>query len=348
MTTAGDDIFLQSLNYWRPWILTGVVLIALLVAFFLVLKRIDKIGQYRQFSDVLRAAPANSVVRLSSDKKGVHIRVDGRGDGGRAVLPGLEAFRMQADPSHLAGMKRRLITSMGPQSYYYLDTNQIEDLYSEVIQSLPARSREVEEERSRGGEVSAKLKIVDPKLTRGVRTKTVEKFEEDLTLTKKYSIVRSRLFESSAMVFGAEDVPAESDFLPEIEGIFVEIESILGSGLPGDTGERLVAERKRKIGQERLDYLRSATGHVALHGEFLVTRNTPADEQRILLLDHPLNEYLDTAPRASIKISCDDAYFRSGAHIFQDGTTIRVTCVGKVLSWNEADRVLTIIPMALS
>jgi hypothetical protein len=76
------------------------------------------------------------------------------------------------------------------------------------------------------------LKIIDPKIKRDSRTKTVEKYEDELTITKKYMTVRASLFEGSDVSFGAEDVLAQADFMPDVESSFREIEGILVRSSP--------------------------------------------------------------------------------------------------------------------
>jgi hypothetical protein len=110
-----------------------------------------------------------------------------------------------------------------------------------------------------------------------------------------------------------------------------------------------MAERGQRIAVERIEFLRRLTGYVVLQSEFRVVEPEPQHGQTVLRMRHPLNQYLSTqSMEVAIQIMCDPKYFRTGAHLFVPGASLRLTCVGKVLNWSDEISSLRVLPIALS
>jgi hypothetical protein len=105
----------------------------------------------------------------------------------RAIRQGFEL----AQASSLSAKKRELLTSLGPQTYYYLDPHQIEDLYGQM--AIDPSSIEVEEQRSRSTGIGAKLHVLEPRHERGSTVRRLEKYEGNKTIGQKYLLLQQEM-----------------------------------------------------------------------------------------------------------------------------------------------------------
>jgi hypothetical protein len=107
----------------------------------------------------------------------------------------------------------------------------------------------------------------------------------------------------------------------------------------------------KQQGQAAIDYLRtieSASGYIAIQAQCLVKH-----EADILTLEltHPVNTYLSTSNmdnEASVifRILCSqDSLTTMGKGTFSIGSAPKVTCLGRVVGWENY--ILTISPIAM-
>jgi hypothetical protein len=247
--------------------------------------------------------------------------------------------------SPLSARKRELLQSMGPQTYYYLDPHQIEDLYAQI--TTEPSSIEVEEQRSRSTGIAAKLKFLEPRYDRGSTVRRLEKYEGNKAASQKYQLIqREMLTRQELVTFGIEDFEYDSDAVHEVRTALENVE------LPEPLFREILTEvsmRKRlEAAHRKRDELKNVSGFVATHADYVARWHT--ERECSLYLQHPLNDYVKGEhPEVVIKIVCNPDFLTpSGRDAFIEGALIRITCLGKVIRWHPQSAHLVISPIGIS
>lgn len=100
--------------------------------------------------------------------------------------------------------------------------------------------------------------------------------------------------------------------------------------------------------------LSECSGYVLMGAEFCVS--SASESEYLLTFVHPLNRYAsgenelfetETAGEVRIQLTCSSKYVTpSGLSTMKVGRTIKITCLGKVVSWDQHDQILQISPIA--
>lgn len=95
-----------------------------------------------------------------------------------------------------------------------------------------------------------------------------------------------------------------------------------------------------------LDDIKLISGNIAIQQNFTIEEQ---DGQIKLYFKHPINEYLEEKDRdVKICISCSkEKLISSGKNYFVSGKTIKATCIGKIIRWDDQTKSLDINPIAV-
>ncbi len=247
-----------------------------------------------------------------------------------------------------AGAKKKdALQKMGPKTFYVLDVSQVKDLYSQVFQELQPTQIETEEIEETEKGISADFKVLAPKYERGKAVQTRKTYDVDLIPAVMYNEVEAHLIDKGLVSFGIEDFEYDESSVREFASMCTQMKAKFNFDVPEDLQEKFVVAKKHELALNRARELSDTSGYVAIQAEFTVS--SVADGVCLLALTHPLNAYLseDDAP-VSIKISCDEGSLSpSGLTIFTEGNSVKITCFGKVVSWDDPGACLIITPIAI-
>ena len=103
----------------------------------------------------------------------------------------------------------------------------------------------------------------------------------------------------------------------------------------------------RDFTQQRVTELSGSTGYVAIQTEFSIMEIL--GDVYILSFVHPLNEYLPQEDKkVRIRATCAKGCMTSsGVSTFKKDKSVKITCLGKVVSWDNEDKILEISPIAI-
>ena len=105
-------------------------------------------------------------------------------------------------PRHFIGDERWLLDSQGPKTFYYIDANQINDMYSQLSSAHKLEEFTEKEKSAKGfdGGISGRtLSLKGNKATESERTK---KFTLDVSTPSKYSFIETYLKDNMLINYG--------------------------------------------------------------------------------------------------------------------------------------------------
>ncbi len=245
--------------------------------------------------------------------------------------------------------KKEAILKMGPKTFYYLDENQIKDLYSQVSREPELRQIETRESKETKKGICAKLVApITARYEKDRAEETKKSYDVNLTLATMYNKVEQYLFDNDKVLFGLEEFDYDKKLIEELNSLISQLKTKLGEKSPLETLQKeFVSEKMNDFALKGIQKLSESSGYVAIQTEFLIV--DIKEGSCILSFVHPLNEYLlKNDIEAKIQIICSKVPMsESGKSTFQKDKKIKITCVGKVVSWNDKENTLEISPIAL-
>jgi hypothetical protein len=255
--------------------------------------------------------------------------------------------KLEPDRVSVAQKKKEAIQKIGPKTFYYIDKDQIEDLYPQVNQELEPKRIETRESKETKKNVVANLRVIKPKYERGRAEETTKIYETKQTLSMMYNRVEQYLLEKGRMTFGLEEFEFEKSSIDEFKSMCDKMRSKFEFDIPEDLQANFVADKMREFAVLRVKELAGSTGYVAIQTELSII-DIPGDAY-ILSLVHPLNEYLPHEDKkVRIQVTCaKECLTSSGVSTFKKDKSVKITCLGKVVSWDNEDKFLEIAPIAI-
>ena len=261
-----------------------------------------------------------------------------------------ELFRSkihEREKGSVAQKKKEAIQKIGPKTFYYIDESQIKDLYPQVSQELEPKRIETRESKETKKGISAKFRFIEPKYERGRAEETTKVYDVEQTPPMMYNRVEQYLLEKGKITFGLEEFEFDKSSIDEFGSMCNKMQSKFKFNIPEDLQAIFVADKMREFTLQRVKELSGSSGYVLIQTEFS-TSDISADAY-ILSFVHPLNEYLpqeDTKVR--IQVTCAKKYMApSGVSTFKKDKSVKITCLGKVVSWDNEDKILEISPIAI-
>lgn len=247
----------------------------------------------------------------------------------------------------LAEKKRKAILALGPKTFYYIDENQVRDLYTQVFQELkPKRIKTRETEETKKG-ITAKIKFLEPKYEKGRGKEVTKSYEVEQTLATMYNEIEQYLVENDKVTFGLEEFEYDKSSIAEFQAMCEHMESKLNFSVPEELQSKFLSDKMTDFAVQNLEKLSHVSGYVAVQGELSVV--DISKDGYTLSLTHPLSQHL--APGVydtTIQVTCtSDCVTPSGKSTFKRDKLIKITCLGKVVSWRTQDAALEIGPIAI-
>jgi hypothetical protein len=255
--------------------------------------------------------------------------------------------KLESESVSVAQKKKEVFQKMGPKTFYYLDESQVKDLYPQVFQELEPKRIETRESKETKKGISAKFRLIEPKYERGRAEETTKIYAVEQTPPMMYNRVEQYLLEKGKITFGPEEFEFEESAINDFKSICEKMRSNFEFNIPDDLQAKFVSDKMRKFALQRVKELSSSTGYVAIQTEFSII-DIP-DDAYILSFVHPLNEYLPQEDKkVIIQVTCAKGCMTSsGVSTFKKDKSVKITCLGKVVSWNNEDKILEISPIAI-
>jgi len=243
--------------------------------------------------------------------------------------------------------KREAFKQTGPRTFYYIDEVQVQDLYDQISEEVEPQTIETEEEQQSQAGVSANLKILSPKYDRGKKTHTKKTFEVKHTPAVMYSKIEEYLIEKGMITFGIEDFTYDESSIKEFSSMCDQMKNKFNFAVPVDLQNHFINDKKRGYAIERSKEVSNTSGLIAVQAEFTVIDEK--ENSRILSFAHPLNQFLGSEDKPlSIEITCAcDHLSPSGSHTFVSNSSVKVSCLGKLIRWDDKKHGLSINPIAI-
>ncbi|MGD8717753.1 MAG: hypothetical protein PVH29_02925 [Candidatus Zixiibacteriota bacterium] len=252
--------------------------------------------------------------------------------------------------------KREAILSTGPKSFYYLDRDRVADLFNQITKDPEPKEIEKTEDATTTKDVSGKI---EPKIANlevggikggyeeGTRVQTKKKYELERNFPKMYNEVEKYLIVESPVTFGAEDFEYDETSFEEIRSLFSKMRDEYEFDIPDDMERKLIFDNLATLGKSKIEELSAVQDFIAVQGEFTVYKVN--ENQRDLELSHPINQFLpESEKKVHFRISCAEEYLNLGAKsAFEQGSSTKITCLGKIVRWDGDDRNLIITPIAI-
>jgi len=255
--------------------------------------------------------------------------------------------KLEPDRGSVAQKKKEVFQKMGPKTFYYLDESQVKDLYPQVFQELEPKRIETRESKETKKGIAAKLRLIEPKYESGRAEEKTKIYDVEQTPPMMYNRVEQYLLEKDRMTFGVEEFEFDKSSIDEFKSMCEQMQSKFNFNIPKDLQANFVSDKMREFTLQRVKELSGSTGYVAIQTEFSII-DIP-DDAYILSFVHPLNEYLPKEDKkVRIRATCaKECMTSSGVSTFKKDKSVKITCLGKVVSWDNEDKILEITPIAI-
>ncbi|MCJ7792143.1 MAG: hypothetical protein MUP49_07050 [Dehalococcoidia bacterium] len=258
-----------------------------------------------------------------------------------------DTLAAQAPRVSIADKKKEAIQKMGPKTFYYLDESQVKDLYLQVIQEPELKRIQTRETKEVKGGITGKFPMVEPKYERGKAQEVTKDYDVEQVPAMRYNKVEQFFFDKGKVIFGLDEFEFDKSSIDDFESICDQMRSKFNLDIPDDLYATFIVDKMREFALEYIKKLASSSGYIALQSEFLVI--DIADNDCILSRVHPLNLHLQPEDKeVRIQICCArNLLTPSGIATFKKDKSVKITSLGKVVSWNDEDKILEVSPIAI-
>lgn len=241
--------------------------------------------------------------------------------------------------------ERWLLDSQGPKTFYYLDELQINDLYSQINQSHLSEYSEREKSASviEGG---VDLSPFAFKGNRGAETERTKKFLPDNSVASKYSIIENYLKDNQLLNYGIARFYTDEAQRQKFNESCDNLEKDYKFKIEEKERTKHWISLNKENAYPTLDEIKLISGNITIQQDFSIEEK---DGQIKLYFKHPINEYLEEKDRdVKICIICSkEKLTPSGQNYIIIGKTIKATCIGKIIRWDDQTKSLDINPIAV-
>jgi len=247
----------------------------------------------------------------------------------------------------IAEEKKAAIQKMGPKTFYYLDERQVKDLYLQVFQEPEPKRIQTRETKEAKVGIAGKFHVVEPKYERGKAQEVTKDYDVEQVPAMMYNKVEQFFFDKGRVTFGLDEFEFDESEIDDFESVCDQMKSKFKLDIPDDLYGTFLTDKMRDFAVEYIKKLASSSGYIALQSEFLIAGITDTD--CILSRVHPLNEHLLSEDgEVKIQIGCSRSFLTpSGIAVFKKDKSVKITSLGKVVSWNDKDKILEVSPIAI-
>lgn len=242
--------------------------------------------------------------------------------------------------------KRHDILNNAAKSFYYIDNEQIKEIYYSVSNGFHPSKVERKESNNRSGTLSANIKLISPTIQAGNSSFISETYESEWNPIIMYNILEKYLLENNMVILGLEDYIESKSISDELK---VNRELVLTKhkiALPGELNSSFIDIEKKLFAAIKKAEIQESSGFVAVKAEFEVGERNNSEME--LRYRHPLNNDVSSDPETTLCVICRSSCFtQSGKELLNPGISIKVVCFGKIVTWNNNHQCLWINPIAI-
>lgn len=231
----------------------------------------------------------------------------------------------------------------GPKVFYYLDEEKVHDLYPQAYPKVePA---EVETSEKDGADSSFGAGIATFKGSAGSTKNSEMKatFKIERHVPTMYNRLEDYLFDNNEVIVVPEHYEPQEVPVGEFAEMCAQMKAKFGIEIPEEAKQNYVIEKRSEAASKIVEDVAMASGYVALRAEACAF-----DQGATLVLQcqHPANPHVvDHAKRLLIELICQKDNLRNSAAVLSEGRHVRVTALGKIISYGDGR--LAVNPIAV-
>ena len=247
----------------------------------------------------------------------------------------------------MAQKKKETIQKMGPKTFYYLDESQVTYLYPQVFQELEPRRIETRESEETKKGIAAKLRVLEPRYEKDRAAETTKIYDVEQTPSMMYNRVEEYLLEEDRVTFGLEEFDYDESSIEEFKSMCDSMQEKFNFIVPDGLRTNFVSDKMKEFALQHIETLSDSSGYVVTQAEFSVS--DISNDLCVLSLVHPLNQHLaEGDKKVKVQIACAQKYTTPlGVSTFKKDRSVKIACLGKVVSWSDEDKILQISPIAI-
>jgi len=256
-------------------------------------------------------------------------------------------FSSETDQLSISQEKKEAIQKGGPKTFYYIDKSQVEDLYLQIFQEPEPKRIEIRESKESRKGITGDLKVIKPRYEKGKAEETTKVYNPEKVPSIMFNKVEDRLLEDGKVAFGLEEFEFEKSSIDEFKSMCDQMQNKLNFDIPEDLQDKFISDKMKEFALQYTKKISASSGYVAIQTEFSII--SIVDDIYTLSFVHPLNRYLpQESTKVRIQVICPEKHMTPSGHgTFKKDKSVKITCWGKVVSWNDKDKILEICPIAI-
>ncbi|MES2654360.1 MAG: hypothetical protein V4620_02165 [Bacteroidota bacterium] len=249
-------------------------------------------------------------------------------------------------PRYFVDDERWLLDSQVPKTFYYIDESQINDMYSQLNSSHKLEEFTEKEKQAKGfdgGISGSALSIKGNKATESERTK---KFTLDISTPSKYNFIETYLKDNILINYGIAKFYTDDTQKIKFYESCEKLEEDFKFKISETERDKHWINLNKELSYPTLEGIKNSSGNIAFQEDFSIEH---IDEHVKLFFIHPINQFLEEKDKnIRICISCTKQNLTQlGNTFFLTGKTIKATCLGKIIRWDEQTKTLEVNPIAI-
>ncbi len=250
-------------------------------------------------------------------------------------------------PRHFIDDDRWLLESQGPKTFYYIDERQINDMYAQINQAPRLEEVTEKEKASSGVDGGLSSTAVSIKGTKGSESEKTKKYSIDNSAPSKYSYVESYLKDNLLINYGIAKFYTDHTQRVKFEEACNKLEQEFKFKVSENDRNQHWISLNKEFAYPTLDGIKNSSGNIAFQEDFTILEEV--DGKVKLFFTHPINSFLEDGDKnVRICINCSkENLTQAGKTFLVSGKTIKATCVGKIIRWDEQTKSLDINPIAV-
>jgi hypothetical protein len=234
----------------------------------------------------------------------------------------------------------------GLKNYAYLDSTQLELLYSQLAPEQAPKIIEIVEATNKDAKINLAIAEIGGSVNAGTQSVVKSTFVPDKQLVRFARQIEEHLLDNDGeLLFDLESLIADEDLLASFESDCQIMNEHYGTFIYRSVIKEHINGYYSKWAQEKYELIKKASGYCFIDAEWMVSFQ---GEYVLLEYDHPLNRHLDSSHSSPMKFSliCHSAFILSKAS-FVPERTIKLKCLGRILRYSVESGGLEIQPLAL-
>jgi hypothetical protein len=249
------------------------------------------------------------------------------------------------NPRNFIGDERWLLDSQGPKTFYFIDESQVNDMFSQINQKSLLEYSE-SEKLTTGIEGGISSTPITAKGNKGSAHEKTSKFLIDNSVAGKYNHIENYLKDNQLIQYGIAQFYTDEFQREKFNESCKSLETDFKFKITEADRDKHWITLNKENAYPTLEMIKSTTGNIAIQQDFSIEET---NGQIKLYFSHPINAYLEEKDKeVKICISCfQEKLTTSGMNFIKNGKTIKATCIGKIIRWDEINKTLEINPISI-